>query len=104
MTVQVQPPANTTRDRLLDAARYLFWEKGYAATGMAEILERAGANSGSFYHFFDSKEALLLVVLDSYLEGLEPVIVRPAFASESDPIERIFAILAGYRLRLLDTG
>jgi AcrR family transcriptional regulator len=51
MTVQAQPAANTTRSRLLEAARYLFWEKGYAATGMAEILERAQANSGSFYHF-----------------------------------------------------
>jgi TetR/AcrR family transcriptional repressor of nem operon len=71
---------------------------------MAEILERASANSGSFYHFFDSKEALLLAVLDSYLEGLEPIIVRPAFAAERDPIDRIFAILQGYRLRLIDTG
>ena len=40
--------ANTTRARLLDAARYLFWEKGYTATGMSEILGRAQANSGSF--------------------------------------------------------
>ncbi len=88
---------------MLDAARYLFWEKGYAATGIAEILDRADANSGSFYHFFASKEALLLAVLDAYLEGLEPVIVRPAFASHSDPIDRIFAILAGYRGRLVDT-
>ena len=40
MTVQ-PPAANTTRARLLEAARYLFWEKGYTATGMAEILERA---------------------------------------------------------------
>jgi TetR/AcrR family transcriptional repressor of nem operon len=104
MINQVNPPAISTRDRLLDAARYLFWEKGYAATGIAEILERAKANSGSFYHFFNSKEALLLAVLDSYLEGLEPVIVRPAFARRRDPVERIFAILQGYRERLAETG
>jgi AcrR family transcriptional regulator len=78
MTVQPQA-VNNTRARLLDAARYLFWEKGYAATGMAEILERAQANSGSFYHFFTSKEALLLAVLEAYLEGLDPVVVQPAF-------------------------
>jgi TetR/AcrR family transcriptional repressor of nem operon len=94
----------STRERILDAARYLFWEKGYAATGMAEILQRARANAGSFYHFFPGKEALLLAVLDEYLDGLEPVIVQPAFASCRDPIERIFAILAGYRGRLVDTG
>jgi TetR/AcrR family transcriptional regulator, transcriptional repressor for nem operon len=88
----------------LDAARYLFWEKGYAATGMAEILERAEANSGSFYHFFTSKEALLLSVLDSYLEGLDPAIVKPAFTRHRDPVDRIFAILQGYRERLVETG
>ena len=88
----------------MEAARYLFWEKGYAATGMAEILERAEANSGSYYHFFASKEALLLTVLETYLEGLDPVLIQPAFARHRDPIERIFAILSGYRERLISTG
>ncbi len=71
---------------------------------MAEILQRARANAGSFYHFFPGKEALLLAVLDDYLDGLEPIIVQPAFARCRDPVERIFAILEGYRGRLLDTG
>ena len=95
---------NQTRSRLLEAARNLFWEKGYAATGMAEILERGQANSGSFYHFFASKEALLLAVLDGYVEALEPMVLRPAFARHRDPIVRIFAILQGYRERILGTG
>ena len=93
-----------TRDRILEAARYLFWEKGYTATGMADILERSEANAGSFYHFFAGKEALLLAVLETYLEGLEPAILQPAFAAHRDPIQRIFAILDGYRERLLSTG
>jgi AcrR family transcriptional regulator len=96
-------PQPATRERLLDAARHLFWLKGYAATGMSELLEHAGVRSGSFYHFFPSKEAILLAVLDSYLEGLEPAIVQPAFARTRSPIERIFAILEGYRERLLET-
>jgi TetR/AcrR family transcriptional repressor of nem operon len=96
--------SNQTRTRMLEAARHLFWEKGYAATGMAEILERGQANSGSFYHFFASKEALLLAVLDSYVEGLEPMVLRPAFTRQHDPILRIFAILEGYRERILGTG
>ena len=41
MTVPLKSEAQGTRARLLDAARYLFWEKGYSATGMAELLERA---------------------------------------------------------------
>ncbi len=98
------PKTTTARDLLLDAARYLFWEKGYTATGVAELLQRAGVNAGSFYHVFPSKEALLAAVLDEYLLGLEPAVLRPAFARQSDPIERIFAILEGYREKLAITG
>src|ERR1700683_5296610 len=103
MIIQVKRDAQSTRTRLLESARYLFWEKGFAATGMAELLDRAQANSGSFYHFFDSKEALLLALLDSYQKGLDPVIVQPAEAKYTDPLDRIFGILQGYRERLITT-
>lgn len=92
-----------TRSRIVEAARYLFWEKGYAATGLAELLERANVNSGSFYHFFESKDALLRTVLETYVELFEPVVLRPAWAHTVDPIERIFALLAGCRERLVAT-
>jgi AcrR family transcriptional regulator len=94
----------STRDRLIDSARFLFWERGFAGTSMAELLAHAQVNSGSFYHFFDSKEALLRAVLEQYAELLRPVVVDPAFASTPKPLERIFAILAGYRSRILATG
>jgi TetR/AcrR family transcriptional repressor of nem operon len=93
-----------TRQRLIDSALYLFWERGFAGTSMSDLLSRAEVNSGSFYHFFESKEALLKAVLELYLEALEPQIVAPAHALTSDPIERIFAILAGYRERILKTN
>ncbi len=93
-----------TRDRLIDSARYLFWERGFAGTSMADLLAHADVNSGSFYHFFESKEALLRAVLDGYLHALRPIIVDPAFASSPHPVERIFAILAGYRERILQTS
>ncbi len=94
----------STRDRLIESARYLFWERGFAGTSMAELLAHAEVNSGSFYHFFDSKEALLRAVLDGYLQLLRPMVVDPAFAAVADPLGRIFAILAGYRERILATG
>lgn len=93
-----------TRDRLIESARYLFWERGYAGTSMADLLAHAEVNSGSFYHFFESKEALLRAVLEGYTHGLRPIIVNPAFAKTDEPVERIFAILAGYRERILQTN
>ena len=97
------PKNAATRDRLIESARFLFWERGYAGTSMAELLAHAEVNSGSFYHFFDSKEALLRAVLAQYIELLRPMVVDPAFATASKPLDRIFAILAGYRQRILIT-
>jgi TetR/AcrR family transcriptional repressor of nem operon len=97
------PPAIPTRDRLINSARYLFWERGFAGTSMADLLAHAEVNSGSFYHFFESKEALLREVLEGYLFALRPMVVDPAFATTDEPAERIFAILAGYRERILMT-
>ena len=97
------PKSSGTRDRLIESARYLFWERGFAGTSMADLLGHAGVNSGSFYHFFESKEALLREVLQTYLGGLRPMIVDPAFAQTEEPVARIFAILAGYRERVVQT-
>ena len=79
----------------------LFTTKGYEATSVAEILERAGVNSGSLYYLFKSKEELLLAGLEFFKTLLYPVVMAPPFARESDPIERIFAVLEDYRGRLL---
>ena len=93
-----------TRDRLINSARFLFWERGFAGTSMADLLAHAQVNSGSFYHFFESKEALLRDVLEGYLHALRPMVIDPAFAQTDKPVERIFAILEGYRGRILQTG
>jgi TetR/AcrR family transcriptional regulator, transcriptional repressor for nem operon len=97
------PKPSGTRDRLIESARYLFWERGFAGTSMADLLSRAEVNSGSFYHFFESKEALLRAVLETYLTALRPMVVDPAYAKTGEPVARIFAILAGYRERILQT-
>jgi AcrR family transcriptional regulator len=70
---------------------------------MSDLLAHAEVNSGSFYHFFESKEALLRAVLEAYIHALRPMVVEPAFATTADPISRIFAILAGYRERIVQT-
>jgi AcrR family transcriptional regulator len=92
-----------TRDRIVTAARELFWVQGYEATSIAEIVEKAAVNPGSLYYFFKSKESLLLAVLDWYLANLGEVI-DPVFSTVSDPIERVFGILQGYRMGLTYTA
>jgi len=93
-----------TRERLVQSALYLFWLQGYAATGVAQILDRAKANAGSFYYFFKTKEELLLAVLDLYVQSLQPVVVQPVLSQIQDPLEGVFGILDFYRRNLLATG
>ncbi|MGD2108587.1 MAG: TetR/AcrR family transcriptional regulator [Phycisphaerae bacterium] len=95
--------AASTKDRLVEAARALFLRNGYESTGVAEILETAGARSGSLYYFFKRKEDLLLAVLDRYVELLHPVVLDPVFERVADPIDRVFAVLSGYRKMLIAT-
>lgn len=51
--------ARNTKGRIVDAAWSLFYEKGYEGTTIEEIVERSETSKGSFYHYFDSKDALL---------------------------------------------
>ena len=92
-----------TRDRLVSTAMTLFWEKGYDATSVAEVLQRSGANSGSLYHYFPGKQDLLLAVLDAYHRGIGPMLLEPAWKGVTDPIDRIFALLGRYRAAIVST-
>ncbi len=94
----------STRERILGTAFQLFHEQGYHATGIATILREAGLNPGSMYHAFPGKEALLLGVLEYALQILHPVVMQPVEARTSDPLERVFALMAQYRTGMVQSS
>jgi TetR/AcrR family transcriptional regulator, transcriptional repressor for nem operon len=96
--------APDTRTRILTTAMQLFWEKGYVSTSMADILGRAGVNSGSLYHFFPGKQDLLLAVLDAYHGGIGEMLLAPAWQGVDDPLAKVFALLERYRAAIVETG
>ena len=55
-----------TRRRVLQAAEWLFARRGYEATGMADVAERARIGVGTLYHHFPDKRALLLALIDDW--------------------------------------
>ena len=48
-----------TRGKIITAAWDLFYEQGYEDTTIEEIIEKSGTSKGSFYHYFEGKDALL---------------------------------------------
>jgi len=92
-----------TRQRIVEAAMELFWLKGYGSTSVADILSRSQVNSGSLYYFFPGKQDVLVAVLEAYRDGIGRMLLEPAWAAVTDPVEKVFALLALYRRALVDT-
>ncbi len=92
MSRQARSPADDTRTNLLNAALRLFGERGYHATSLQDVIHAAGCSKGAFYHYFDSKEDLLLLFHDTFIDHLLEYAERMARES-GDPLERLLAIL-----------
>lgn len=90
-----------TRQRIVMTALELFYVKGYNSTSIADILSRSQVHSGSLYHFFPGKQDLLVAVLEFYRDGIKENLLDIAWAEVTDPIEKIFALLNGYRTGLV---
>ncbi|MBY8881467.1 TetR/AcrR family transcriptional regulator [Actinacidiphila acidipaludis] len=79
---------SNARERILGAAQSLMAQRGYSALGTAEICKEAGVPKGSFYYFFDSKEALGLAVLDEHWEAQRADWDR-VLSADAAPLERL---------------
>ena len=77
-----------TREKLVRTAEKLMLRDGYSATRVDEVIRKAGLSKGSFYHFFDSKEALGLAALEHYYTDRVGRLAAGTYANESDPLRR----------------
>ena len=72
--------AEATRQLLVSVARELFTERGYAATSIEEIIQRAGVARGALYHHFPGKDALFRAVYDAVQSEIASRVVMAALA------------------------
>jgi TetR/AcrR family transcriptional regulator, cholesterol catabolism regulator len=70
MTSAAPSSSGNRRDELLAIAATLFAERGFRNTTVRDIADAAGILSGSLYHHFDSKEAMVDELLDTFQSGL----------------------------------
>jgi TetR/AcrR family transcriptional regulator, transcriptional repressor for nem operon len=76
--------SSDTRQGILEVGQRIMAAKGYSAVGLKEILAAADVPKGSFYHYFESKdafgEALLEDYFQGYLEELDQILAQPGLS------------------------
>lgn len=76
-----------TKGRIVSAAWKLFYDKGYDATTVEDIVWESGTSKGSFYHYFESKDALLSSL--SYLFDNKYMELEESLVEKSSVIESL---------------
>ncbi len=90
----------TTRESLLQAACKVFAANGYHGSSVADIAKEAKVSKALFYHYFDSKNDLLVIFAKQRLEEWAPLVENLEILQ--DPKERI-AFLIDFVLNELET-
>ncbi len=92
-SLDVAERAMATRESIIAAARRLFVEKGYFATGTEEIVQAAGVGTrGALYHHFTDKRDVFLAVYDQVNEEVN---VASQVNAKGDALSRLTAGLIG---------
>ena len=103
-TVDIEAHA-VRREAFVDAAQRLIQAKGYEQMSVRDVLGEVGASRGAFYHYFDSKTALLEAVVtrivDTALASVTPLVQDPAVGALTK-LEGLFGGIAQWKLQRTD--
>src|ERR1017187_7375348 len=88
------------REAFVEVALRLIQAKGYEQMSVQDVLDELDASRGAFYHYFESKMALLEAAVDhivaAALEAVSPIVADPAL-SAPQKLERLFSGIAGWK-------
>ncbi len=91
----------TTEEKIIDAARKLFTQKGFAATKTRDIAEEAGINLALLNYYFRSKQNLFQIIIEEKFDQLFGVINPILSNSEISLEEKIETLVTNYTNMLL---
>jgi AcrR family transcriptional regulator len=89
------------RNAILDAAQQAIATTGYEQMAIADLLSELQISSGAFYHYFDSKPALLLALVERIGDQVEQLvlpIIRDPTLRALNKLQRFFAVLDQWKL------
>lgn len=92
----------STKEQLLQTAMELMLAKGYTATTVDEICEKAGITKGGFFHYFESKEDLGKAVIEHYWQLQMQMIREMPFNAIKDPLKKLHGFLDSFADRARD--
>ncbi|MCA1440365.1 TetR/AcrR family transcriptional regulator [Ensifer sp. IC4062] len=88
------PERGSARIRLLESARDIIREKGFAATSVDDLCKAAEVTKGAFFHNFGSKDALGVAVAEFWSETTSAFFADAPYHTPDDPLARVLAYVA----------
>jgi AcrR family transcriptional regulator len=97
----LNPATHTVRrEAFIDAAQRLMEVKGFDQVSIQDLLDELDASRGAFYHYFDSKQALLEAMVDRIVDTamlvVHPVVDDPALSAIAK-LERVFSVIGRWK-------
>lgn len=87
------PERGDARTRLLEAARDIIRQKGFAATSVDDLCRSAGVTKGAFFHHFRTKDALGVAAARYWAETTGALFANAPYHAPNDPLDRVLAYL-----------
>ena len=88
------------RNEIFDVAQKLVYTRGYEQMSIQDILDALGISKGAFYHYFDSKQALLEALIErmmgEVIQALHPIVCDPKLPALVK-LQRYFDTAAGWK-------
>ena len=92
VTVPADPAELSTKQRIEQAALQLFAAKGFEATGIRDIADRAGLSTAALYHYMGSKDELLVAFMVESMTELTRA-ARAALEGAEEPAAQLAALV-----------
>ncbi len=96
MARTLNPAAHAVRrDAFVDAALRLIQAKGYEQLSIGDVVDEVGASKGAFYHYFDSKAALLAAIVERMVDVATGTVAPLAADPQLSALQKLEGVFSG---------